>query len=901
MNNINASPREIFYLLTLTLLSLILPLSFLLLARLSGAQYYVESLTRYNSPPHYPFPYLISLALRINPPILYLLVSCVSVAALIHGLTGKITLFADYSYSQNQPRLYTAWIVLCTFQVCVGLGIEGSIAAGLYDEWDSSFGVERSLLSRVIFLMGLHETTQLWCRAVVKPVVDDTVFGVGRSERWIERVAMAGSLGGLWWWKLREEVETLVVMAEAKKEQFMDVGMADFVGWWLYYLTVTIGMVRLVKALMWLPTFSLCRRSPSEINSPLQLHPCQNDDKVNTVSSIIYTFIHLYSTMIDDNTHNPVGAHENKHIVPRVHCQNLSYFLLQSDMASDLLSSTPFNFNGIQGGYDPIQEDVVSQGKHNFSSDMEFLEDMTPNRFIKDQNQLEPKFDNLMFQDFTFEPVLQPTQAFPETTRLKNHMVATSEFVRNNNNNKPSQPSSILASLELLNNYGSRLKRLTGQNISKPKPMPISSESRHKLSTEEIIRVAGERYVQFSTHWHDNICIPMHPYGFGLGLGGLSEEENRDVELVQFLLTAAERVGCEQFERAGRLVLHCQLNSSARTSPVQKVISYFAQALGERIAKETGITTALNGSEKNEEQELVQKMDFNSLFMCHNNLPFHQVMQLTSIQAIVEHVASETKIHVIDLEIKSGVQWTALMQALAERHERPVQLLKITGIGYRGKTKLETGQYLAKFAESLNLPFSYNAVFVTDMMEIRESHFHISDDEALVVSSPYVLRKMVSRPECLENLMRIIKNMKPSIMLVLEVEANHNSPSFVNRFVEALFFYSAFLDCIETCMKEENACKVTLEAILGESIRNIVAMEGKDRRVRSVKIDVWRRFFARYRAVETGFSESSLYQANLVIKEFPHGKFCTLDNNGKTLTVGWKGTQIHSLSAWKFL
>ncbi|XP_028781880.1 uncharacterized protein LOC114752469 [Neltuma alba] len=271
-----SSPTEIFYLLTLTLLSLLLPLSFLLLARLSGAQYHLQSLiTWYRSPN--PLPYFLYLALHVNPAILYVLVSFVSVATLIRGLTGKITLFSDSSTSVDRPRLFTAWVLLCTFQVCVGLGIEGSIAAGLYDS-DSSFGVERSLLSRVIFLMGLHETMQLWSRGVVKPVVDDTVFGgVDRKERWTERVIMAASLGGLWWWRLREDVETLVVMAEAKKEHWMEVGMADFVGWWLYYLTVTIGMVRVVKALMWMASLCLRGTSPSEI-APVESR--DNDDKV---------------------------------------------------------------------------------------------------------------------------------------------------------------------------------------------------------------------------------------------------------------------------------------------------------------------------------------------------------------------------------------------------------------------------------------------------------------------------------------------------------------------------------------------------------------------------------------------------------------------------------------------
>ncbi|KAK4273284.1 hypothetical protein QN277_021715 [Acacia crassicarpa] len=271
-----SSPTEILYLITVTILSLLLPLSFLLLATLSAAQYHLQSLLTWNHSTK-TFPRLLYLALHLNPAILYVLVSFVSIATLIHSLTGKITLFSNSPTSVHRPRLFTAWVLLCAFQVCVGLGIEGGIAAGLYDS-DSSFGVDRSLLSRVIFLMGLHETMQLWNRAVVKPVVDDTVFGgVARKERWIERVLMAASLGGLWWWKLKEDVESLVVMAEAKKEQLMEVGVADFVGWWLYYLTVTIGMVRVVKAFMWMASVCWRRTSTSEI-APVESR--DNDDKV---------------------------------------------------------------------------------------------------------------------------------------------------------------------------------------------------------------------------------------------------------------------------------------------------------------------------------------------------------------------------------------------------------------------------------------------------------------------------------------------------------------------------------------------------------------------------------------------------------------------------------------------
>ncbi|KAL6177047.1 hypothetical protein ACLB2K_053679 [Fragaria x ananassa] len=183
------------------------------------------------------------------------------------------------------------------------------------------------------------------------------------------------------------------------------------------------------------------------------------------------------------------------------------------------------------------------------------------------------------------------------------------------------------------------------------------------------------------------------------------------------------------------------------------------------------------------------------------------------------------------------------------------------------------------------------------MQDIKDHLFdEIEDEEAVVVYAPLVLRTMIMRPRCLENLMRVMRNINPCLMVVMEVEANHNSPSFVNRFIDALFYYSAFFDCLENCMKH-NKYRVIIEDLLRKGIRNIVAAEGSERVARSVKMDVWRTFFARFRMVEMSFSNSSLYQASLVAK-----KYCctTLDRNGKCLIVGWKGTLIHSLSAWKF-
>lgn len=103
-------------------------------------------------------------------------------------------------------------------------------------------------------------------------------------------------------------------------------------------------------------------------------------------------------------------------------------------------------------------------------------------------------------------------------------------------------------------------------------------------------------------------------------------------------------------------------------------------------------------------------------------------------------------------------------------------------------------------------------------------------------------------------------------------------------------------------MKENESHRMILESeYFGEAIMNILAAEGEERKVRNVKIDVWRAFFARYGMVETELSMSSLYQANLVVQKFDCKSFCTLDMNAKSLIIGWKGTPICFLSVWKFV
>ncbi|MBA0616499.1 hypothetical protein Godav_016542 [Gossypium davidsonii] len=117
------------------------------------------------------------------------------------------------------------------------------------------------------------------------------------------------------------------------------------------------------------------------------------------------------------------------------------------------------------------------------------------------------------------------------------------------------------------------------------------------------------------------------------------------------------------------------------------------------------------------------------------------------IQAIVEHVSKAKKVHIIDLGIKTGVQWRVLMQALVSRYECPIEILKVTTVATNGKRLIEgTGKWLLSFAQSLGLPFSFKVVVVSDMLDLKENLFEVDVGETVAVYAATTLRSMLVMP-----------------------------------------------------------------------------------------------------------------------------------------------------------
>lgn len=422
-----------------------------------------------------------------------------------------------------------------------------------------------------------------------------------------------------------------------------------------------------------------------------------------------------------------------------------------------------------------------------------------------------------------------------------------------------------------------------------------------KLSTDAVIRLGGERFIQSCSSSVNDISMPTHPYGGSFS--GFTDQEVKDIELIENLLLSAEKVTHQQFERSSKLLDWCDLLSSSSGNPIQRLAHYFSKALREKMANESGIISS-HGSGKKDVAEMEGRMmtPNPTTLSVYQKLPFLQAGQFPGVQALVDAVAGATKVHIIDLSIKQGVQHTILMQAIASQPNLIIESLKITAVGTMFKEKLEqTGDRLRSFAESISMCLTFNVAMVEDMLDFKEDLFELDPDEALAVYSSHALWGMIGQQDRLECLMNVIKNINPRVMVVSEVAANLNSPNFVNRFIEALFFYGAFFDSLEDCLDREDENRAITESMyFGNAIWSIVAAEGEDRVVRHVNIDVWRKFFARFGMKETELSMSSLYQANLVAEKICCGSSCTFDMDGNCLIIGWKGAPIQFLSAWKF-
>nr|GEX56190.1 hypothetical protein [Tanacetum cinerariifolium] len=314
-----------------------------------------------------------------------------------------------------------------------------------------------------------------------------------------------------------------------------------------------------------------------------------------------------------------------------------------------------------------------------------------------------------------------------------------------------------------------------------------------------------------------------------------SRSRKVNVELLLTLLISAEKTGQRHFDHASKLIDLCNKLSSSEGNTVERLVYYFSEGIREKINREMGKVEGegLDTMNMNNLQRALISVD-TGILAFHQKQPLFQVCEFSAMQTIIEHVKGARKVHVIDLEIRCGMQYTVLMQSLKSQCGWDIECLKITAVGTRLESNLkDICNCLADFAKSMNIPFSFKVVMATNILYFRKDLLELDDDAKIAIHSPYFLSTLIVKPNRLEHLMREIRKINPCITLISEIEANHTSPVFVTRFIEALFFYGALFDGVSDCSADDYLNRKVSESVFyGQPIRNIVAAEGDERTCR---------------------------------------------------------------------
>jgi hypothetical protein len=403
--------------------------------------------------------------------------------------------------------------------------------------------------------------------------------------------------------------------------------------------------------------------------------------------------------------------------------------------------------------------------------------------------------------------------------------------------------------------------------------------------------------------------------------------DEKGLELLALLLQCAEAVSADNIEEANSIIPQLNEFATPYGSSVQRVVAYFAEGMASRLFN-TCIGSSIWEWESspaalpagNIMQRISNHKIVSAVQVFNDICPFVKFSHFTANQAIVEAFEGMREVHIIDIDIMHGLQWPALFHILALRPGGPPQSVRITGLGTSMELLEATGKRLSDFAQTLGLPFEYIAV-ADRIGNVDPSALKVrmGRDALAVHWMQHSLYDVTgSDPQTLS----LLRRLSPTVITLVEQDLRHEG-SFINRFVEALHYYSALFDSLGATHADQSTQRHIVEQqLLSCEIKNILALGGPARR-RSSKstttggfgggggrqaeptttTTTTRRFGQWQQELrQAGFKAVSLSgkaatQAALLLGMFPSDGYTLVEQSG-TLKLGWKDLCLLTASAW---
>uniref|UniRef100_A0A0D9VY07 DELLA protein n=1 Tax=Leersia perrieri TaxID=77586 RepID=A0A0D9VY07_9ORYZ len=390
------------------------------------------------------------------------------------------------------------------------------------------------------------------------------------------------------------------------------------------------------------------------------------------------------------------------------------------------------------------------------------------------------------------------------------------------------------------------------------------------------------------------------------------DTQEAGIRLVHALLACAEAVQQENFAAAEALVKQIPTLAASQGGAMRKVAAYFGEALARRVYRfRPADSTLLDAA-------------FADLLHAHfyESCPYLKFAHFTANQAILEAFAGCRRVHVVDFGIKQGMQWPALLQALALRPGGPPSF-RLTGVGPPQPDETDAlqqvGWKLAQFAHTIRVDFQYRGLVAATLADLEpfmlqpDCEADANDEpEVIAVNSVFELHRLLAQPGALEKVLGTVHAVRPRIVTVVEQEANHNSGSFVDRFTESLHYYSTMFDSLEggssgqaelsppaTGGNGGGTDQVMSEVYLGRQICNVVACEGAERTERHETLGQWRNRLGRAGFEPVHLGSNAYKQASTLLALFAGGDGYRVEEKEGCLTLGWHTRPLIATSAWR--
>ncbi|KAF8645834.1 hypothetical protein HU200_066079 [Digitaria exilis] len=381
-----------------------------------------------------------------------------------------------------------------------------------------------------------------------------------------------------------------------------------------------------------------------------------------------------------------------------------------------------------------------------------------------------------------------------------------------------------------------------------------------------------------------------------------SKAKSDVVDLGALLIRCAQAVAAGSVMPAQELLKQIRQHASSTGDATQRLAQCFSKGLEARLAG-TGSQLCLSGMA--DRTLVVEYLKAYKLYMAA--CCFNRVALFFNIMTIENAMAGKSKLHIVDFGPHHGFQWAGLLRWMSSREGGPPEV-KITAINRLQPKSCpaegidDTGHRLGKCALEFGVPFKFHAI-TAKWETICADNLNTDVDEVLVVNDLFNFSILTDesiyfdRPSPRDVVLNNIRKMRPDVFIQGVVNSSYGT-SFLARFREAVFYYSALFDMLDATIPREDNMRLVLEqGMLGHSVLNVIACEGMELMYRPEKYRQWQ-----VRNQRAGLRQLPL-KPNIiqVLKEKvmkDHHKDFFVGEDGQWLLQGWMGRILYAHSTW---